>query len=125
MNLGWLTDIRWARSRNALECRVGSGILSEAVNEREFGKSGRPPDEAMTWDEDPLEYGYILDRLFGGGWWHLHFGRAGWLYQCNLLGRRTDVLACLQRFAAGAVAVPPRFVLTLDGEGVELSEAEL
>jgi hypothetical protein len=78
----------------------------------------------MNWDEDTLEYGYVLDRIAGGGWWHLHFGRSGWSYQCDLLGCRTDILACIQRFAAGAVAESPRYLLTLDGEGVELSEAE-
>jgi hypothetical protein len=78
----------------------------------------------MNGDEDILEYGYVLNRIDGGGWWHLHFGRSGWSYRCDLLGRRTNILACVQQFAAGAVAVSPRFLLTLDGEGVELSQAE-
>lgn len=76
----------------------------------------------MTWDEDTLEYGYVLDRIAGGGWWHLHFGRSGWSYRCELLGRGTDILACIQKFAASAVAESTRFLLTLDGEGVELPE---
>jgi hypothetical protein len=78
----------------------------------------------MVWDEDTLEYGYVLDRIAGGGWWHLHFGRSGWSYHCDLLGRRTKILASVERFAAGAVAESPRFLLTLDGEGVGLTEAE-
>jgi hypothetical protein len=82
------------------------------------------PGEAMTWDADLLEYGYVLDRPSDGGWWHLHFGRSAQFYHCDLLGRRTDILASVQRFAAGAVAESPRFILTLDGEGVELAEAE-
>lgn len=78
----------------------------------------------MTWDEDSLEYGYVLVRLADGGWWHLHFGRSDWKYHCGLLGRCTRVLACVQRFAAGAVARSPQFLLTLDGEGVDLSAAD-
>ena len=78
----------------------------------------------MSWDEDTLEYGYVLDRPADGGWWHLHFGRSGWSYHCDLLGRRTGILACVQRFAAGAAALSPRFLLTLDGEGVDLSGAD-
>src|SRR5215471_12671855 len=54
-------------------------------------------DEAMTWDEVTLEYGYALHRIAGGGWWHLHFGRSSWSYHCDLLGHRTDILACVQR----------------------------
>jgi hypothetical protein len=76
------------------------------------------PDETMRWDESPLEYGYVLDRTSDRGWWHLHFGRSGWSYDCELLGRRTNVLACLQLFALGGVVRSPRFFLTLDGEGV-------
>lgn len=77
----------------------------------------------MGWGDDPLEYGYVLARPTEGGWWHLHFARGGASYPCRLLGRPTDILACVQRFAAGAVATSPRFVLTLDGEGVELPDA--
>ena len=77
----------------------------------------------MGWGDDPLVYGYVLARPPEGGWWHLHFARGGASYRCRLLGQPTDVLACVQRFAAGAVATSPRFVLTLDGEGVELSDA--
>jgi hypothetical protein len=46
-------------------------------------------------------------------------------YHCELLGRRTSILARIQRFARGAVADSPRFILTLDGEGVELPDEEL
>ena len=82
------------------------------------------PEVAMTWDEDTLEYGYVLDRIAGGGWWHLHFARSNGFYHCDLFGRACNVLACVQRFAAGAVAESPRFLLTLDGEGVELPDLE-
>jgi hypothetical protein len=82
-------------------------------------------DEAMTWDEVTLKYGYVLHRIAGGGWWHLHFGRSSWSYHCDLLGHRTDILACVQRFAPGGLAESSRFRLTLDGEGVELPEAGL
>lgn len=75
----------------------------------------------MTWDDDTLEYGYVLDR-FEGGWWHLHFGRSVRSYHCALLGTRTSVVACVQQFARGAVATSPQFLLTLDGEGVERLE---
>jgi hypothetical protein len=78
----------------------------------------------MTWDEDTLEYGYVLDRPAGGVWWHLHFGRSAWSYHCDLLSRRTEMLACVQRFAARAIAASPWFLLTLDGEGVELPETD-
>jgi hypothetical protein len=74
----------------------------------------------VTWTDDPLEFGYVLARLPDGGWWHLHFARGGASYPCQLLGRTTNVLGCLQRFAAGAVATSRRFTLTLDGEGVVL-----
>src|SRR5207247_2076508 len=83
-----------------------------------------PPDENMNWEEDNLEYGYVLDRIEGGGWWHLHFGRSNWSYLCDLLGRPTDILTCVQQFAVGALALSPRFLLTLDGEGVKLPEED-
>ncbi|HEX5271814.1 MAG TPA: hypothetical protein VFW33_15055 [Gemmataceae bacterium] len=67
-----------------------------------------------------MDYGYVLDRLPEGGWWHMHFGRSRWVYRCELLDRETDMLACVRRFGVGAVAQSPRFLLTLDGEGVEL-----
>jgi hypothetical protein len=79
----------------------------------------------MTWDDDSLEYGYIVTRPPDGGWWHLHFGRAAVAYDCELLGRQTDVLAVVQHFAAGAAARSPQYVLTLDGEGVERSMSDL
>jgi hypothetical protein len=79
----------------------------------------------VTWDENSLEYGYVLSRASEGGWWHLHFGRSSWVYHCELLARRTDVLVCVQRFSVGAMAQSPRFLLTLDGEGVELSAEEV
>ena len=34
-------------------------------------------------------------------------------------------MACVQRFAAGAVARSPKFILTLDGEGVEFPDEVL
>ena len=77
----------------------------------------------MTWDDDTLEYGYVLARPPEGGWWHLHFGRCAVCYPCELLGRPTDILACLQWFAAWAVTKSPQFLLTLDGEGVNLPAA--
>ena len=79
----------------------------------------------MSWDEDSLDYGYVLARPLDGGWWHLHFGRSDRTYQSGLLGRRTDILASVQRFSAGAMAQSVRFLLTLDGEGVEVSAEEL
>lgn len=72
----------------------------------------------MSWDDDALDYGYVVTRLPGGGWWHLHFGRADVEYDCQLLGRSTDVLALVQRFGTGCVRLSPRYLLTLDGEGV-------
>lgn len=81
-------------------------------------------DEVTDWGEDLLEYGYVLDRM-AGGWWHLHIGRSARSYHCELLDRRTDILACVQWFATGAVAESPQFLLTLDGEGVELPAAEV
>ena len=80
--------------------------------------------ESTTWDKDSLEDGYVLARPADGTWWHLHFARTGWEYQSELLGRRTEILACVQRFAAGGVAQSPQFLLTLDGEGVEFSAEE-
>lgn len=79
----------------------------------------------MCWDEGPLQCGYVVDRLPRGEWWHLHFGRAAIAYRCELLNARTNVFACLQHFARGALVLLPQFVLTLDGEGVELPIAEL
>ena len=76
----------------------------------------------MSRDRNSLEYGYVLTRLPDGSWWHLHVGRSGCHYHCELLGRNTNILACLQRFAAGGLAESPPFLLTLDGEGVELSD---
>ena len=73
----------------------------------------------MSWDDDSLEYGYVVTRLADGSWWHLHFGRGGASYACELLGRPTDILACLQWFAAWAVAKSGQSLLTLDGERVE------
>src|SRR5262249_27305450 len=43
---------------------------------------------------------------------------------CDLLGRRTTIVACVQRFTAGAIPQSPRFFITLDGEGVELPASE-
>jgi hypothetical protein len=72
----------------------------------------------VNWDEDPLEYGYVLDRTPDGGWWHLHFALGRVSYPCQLLGCVTNILACVQRFGAGATINSPQFVLTLDGQEV-------
>jgi hypothetical protein len=96
--------------------------LHYAQSNNKFGVEGHRGAK-VGWGDDPLEYGYVLDRLPEGGWWHLHFARSGVSYPCRLLGRPSDILACVQRFAAGAVATSPRFVLTLDGDGVELPDA--
>ncbi len=77
----------------------------------------------MGWGDDSLEFGYFVARPSEGGWWHLHFARGKASYPCRLLGRPTDILACFQRFTVGAVATSPQFVLTLDGDSVELSVA--
>lgn len=79
----------------------------------------------MTWDDDSLEYGYVVTRPPDGGWWHLHFGRAAVAYDCELLGRRSEVFAVVQHFGAGAVARSPQYVLTLDGEGVDRPARDL
>ena len=79
----------------------------------------------MAWDDDHLKYGYVITRLPEGDWWHMHFGRAALRYQCELLGRETDVFASIHRFARGCIARSPQFVLTLDGEGVDLPISEL
>lgn len=71
----------------------------------------------MNWDEDELEYGYVITRS-PGAWWHMHFCRANLLYDCQLLGRPIDIFANIQQFSPGARAESPPFLLTLDGEGV-------
>ena len=73
----------------------------------------------MSWDDDSLEYGYLVARMGEGGWWHMHFGRCEASYDCELLGRPTNILACLRWFAAWAVPKSEQFLLTLDGERVE------
>ncbi len=79
----------------------------------------------LKWDYDKLDYGYVLHRLPDGAWWHLHFARSGLEYDCQLLRGATLVLAAVQCFAAGVLAVSEQFVLTLDGEGVELPDEAL
>lgn len=81
--------------------------------------------DEMKWDEHPLDYGYIVTRLPSGAWWHMHFGRSAVNYHCELLGRMSNVLAAIQLLQAGVTTVTPRFLLTLDAEGVELSPNEL
>lgn len=81
--------------------------------------------DEMKWDEHPLDYGYIVTRLDSGAWWHMHFGRSALNYPCELLGRASNILASIQLLKAGVNTVPPRFMLTLDAEGVELSPNEL
>jgi hypothetical protein len=92
--------------------------------DHEQDPTARHRGEAVKWDEESLECGYVLARPPEGGWWHLHFGRSDMSYHCELLGRRTDILACIQWFIAGAIAKSPQFILTLDGEGVELAPNE-
>jgi hypothetical protein len=79
----------------------------------------------MTSNDDPLNYGYILTRLPNGDWWHLHFGRAAAPYDCLLLGRQTNIFACLQQFGPGAVARTPQVILTLDGLIVDRPVSEV
>jgi hypothetical protein len=81
--------------------------------------------EMATWDDDSLDYGYMVHRLPDGGWWHLHFARSGLEYHCELLERNTTILASIQCFALGAIAKSEQFILTLDGEGVELPDQVL
>jgi len=81
--------------------------------------------DEMKWDEHPLGYGYIVKRLPSGAWWHMHFGRSALSYHCELLGRASNILASIQLLQAGVTTVTPRFMLTLDAEGVELSPNEL
>jgi hypothetical protein len=79
----------------------------------------------MTPNDNPLNYGYILARLPSGDWWHLHFGRAAAPYDCLLLGRQTNIFACIQQFGPGVVARTPQFILTLDGSSVDRPVCEL
>lgn len=79
----------------------------------------------LTWDDDSLDCGYIAHRLPDGAWWHIHFACSGLDYYCELLRRRTLILAAVQCFAPGVVAVSDRFILTLDGEGVNLPDESL
>jgi hypothetical protein len=79
----------------------------------------------MEFSEDALDYGYVVDRLPDHSWWHMHFGRSAWWYQCALLGRRTNVMASLQWFAPGVKKIGSPFILTLDGEGVGMNQTKL
>ena len=79
----------------------------------------------MTWDSNSLDYGYVVERLPDGEWWHMHFGRAAVEYDCELLGRRSNVFAQVQHFRAGVVAKSPLYLLTLDGEGIDCPTSEL
>lgn len=72
-----------------------------------------------TWADDFLEYGYVVEHPPTGGWWHIHFARAAFIYHCELLGRSTNVVACVQHFARGCVRQSAQYLLTLDGEGIE------
>ena len=71
------------------------------------------------WSADALDYGYVLWRLESGEWWHCHIGRSGLEYECELLGRRTNLLVQVVKYAAGCNPRSGHFVLTLDGEGIE------
>lgn len=77
------------------------------------------------WDQDVLEYGYVLHRTSEGGWWHGHFGRSAISYRCELLGRQTSVVLLLQHFGPGGAALSRQFLLTLDGEGLDLPVEDL
>jgi hypothetical protein len=79
----------------------------------------------MTFEDDQLQYGYVVTREAEGVWWHLHFGRSFVGYHCNLLGRHTNLFAAVQNFGPGVVARSPRYILTLDGEGIDRPEEDL
>ena len=79
----------------------------------------------MYWNEDALEYGYVVTKLPTGEWWHMHFGRIATEYTCELLGIRTNVVTVIRAFAAGGVARSPQFVITLDGEILDEPIADL
>jgi len=81
--------------------------------------------DEIRWDEDALDYGYVVTRLPSGEWWHMHFGRSTLTYDCELLARKSNILASIQLLGVGAVIQSPRFILTLDAEGVEIPTAEL
>jgi len=85
------------------------------------GPRGGVSREAVAMEE---EYGDVLDRCPNGCWWHLHFGRLSWSYECALLGRNTNVVAGIQKFAAGGVAQSPLFLLDLEGKNLELKDGE-
>jgi len=77
------------------------------------------------WEENALEYGFIVTRLPSGAWWHMHFGRSTLNYPCELLGRKSNILLSIQLLSPGCVTISPRFLLTLDAQGVEISPTEL
>ena len=79
----------------------------------------RLANSMRTWDDDDLQYGYVLERLADGKWWHLHIGRMAIEYDCELLGRKTNLLFSIQLFSSGCVLQSSTFLLTLDGEGIE------
>jgi hypothetical protein len=72
----------------------------------------------MGWDEDELDYGYLLERCIDGSSWYLHFGRArGIAYYCKLLRRETNIFASVSKVDQ-RLRSPLIFCLTLDGESV-------
>jgi hypothetical protein len=79
----------------------------------------------MRLDQDALDYGYILKTLQDGSWWHMHIARSAIEYHCVLLGKNTSLLLNIQSFLPGVWANSPEFILTLDGEGVDLSSQAL
>jgi len=76
-------------------------------------------DKTLMWDDDALEYGYVLRQTSDGHWWHGHFGRAAFEYRSKLLGRWTNVFLSMSHFAPWAIRKAGPFYLTLDGMGVE------
>src|SRR5262249_6694194 len=107
-------------------CLPGQGRVRPCKGRRGTSWGSRRPlgDGSAMGAGDLLGYGYVLTGWPWGGWWHLHFGRSSWVYDCDLLGRRTDILASVQQFAPGGVGQSPHFLLTLDGEGVVLPAEE-
>jgi hypothetical protein len=86
------------------------------------------PPISMTdidWQEDELDYGYVVERLPDGGWWHMHIGHSAYEYDCELLGRKSTFVVQVQRFRRGAEFDSPAVLLNLDGEPIEQRYADL
>ncbi|MEX2214549.1 MAG: hypothetical protein WD768_10500 [Phycisphaeraceae bacterium] len=72
-----------------------------------------------------MDYGYVVARSPDDGWWHMHFGRGTVEYDCEMLGRCTNIFAVVQHLERGGVAKSPQYILTLDGEGVDRPVSDL